>query len=32
MTKLTLHKANTRGYADHDWLKTHHSFSFASLF
>lgn len=30
--KMVLHKAETRGHANHGWLDTHHSFSFASWY
>jgi quercetin 2,3-dioxygenase len=30
--KIALHKATTRGHADHGWLKTNHTFSFANYY
>lgn len=27
-----IHKANSRGYANHNWLKSYHSFSFANYY
>lgn len=30
--KMVVDKANSHGYANHGWLKTHHTFSFANYY
>lgn len=32
MNNTVLHKADTRGFANHEWLKSFHTFSFANYF
>lgn len=32
MANIVLHKAETRGHANHGWLDSHHSFSFANYY
>lgn len=32
MKNIIIHRADSRGYADHGWLKTHHTFSFSNYY